>query len=627
MDPRLVAIDGQWKGTLFPLSGQEVRIGREADNEILLADPAVSRSHCLLEPLGPGYEIRDLDSRNGTFVNGVPVRKHALEHGDRVEIGRSSFLYLDQDSEKLAAPNSDESSSPEQVTLITRMVVPVHHGDEIRRGEFSGTELHTLLRISTAIHSVQALYAARESSAKETLERQILQMIFESVPAERGAIVLLSEFLEAPAAIVGWSRIAGRNSVPVDRGIVDQVISEGVALLSNDISASEIRCLMAVPLSVSDKVLGVIYLDSTRPGAHFDQDHLQLVTAIAGIASMALENARYVEWLQGENSRLREEINVEHNMVGESPAIQQVCQFIARVAATESTVLITGESGTGKELVARAIHKNSPRANKPFVAVNCAALTDTLLESEFFGHEKGSFTGAIAQKRGKLEVAEGGTIFLDEIGEMAPGLQAKLLRVLQEHSFERVGGTRLIDVDVRVIAATNRDLLAGIKSGIFRLDLYYRLNVVSINMPPLRERRQDIPLLARYFASMMSKNLKRPVMGLTPEALACLVQYDWPGNIRELENAIERAVVLGSSDVIRLKDLPETILDVKPSSDAAPSKYHSAVQDTKRQAILRAIEQANGNITEAARIMGLHPNYLHRLIRNLNLRPQLKKFA
>ena len=314
-------------------------------------------------------------------------------------------------------------------------------------------------------------------------------------------------------------------------------------------------------------------------------------------------------------------------MVGESPAMQHIYQFISRVAKSDSSVLVTGESGTGKELVARAIHENSSRSNQPFVAINCAALTETLLESEFFGHEKGAFTGAILQKKGKLEVAEGGTVFLDEIGEMAPGLQAKLLRVLQEHAFERVGGTRSIPTNIRIITATNRNLQEAIKTGHFRLDLFYRLNVVSIEMPTLRDRKQDIPLLTQYFLSRVCKNLKRPAMNISPPAMAYLMQYEWPGNIRELENAIERAVVLGSSDAVLPEDLPAAILEIEPPSGLAAGKFQSAVQDTKKQSILNAIEQSNGNITAAARLLDVHPNYLHRLIRNMNLRPLIKKMA
>ncbi len=338
-----------------------------------------------------------------------------------------------------------------------------------------------------------------------------------------------------------------------------------------------------------------------------------------------LRRERELEWLAAENRRLLAEINLEHNMVGESPAMRAVFQFISRVAPTNSTILICGESGTGKELVARAIHRNSPRAAHAFVAINCAALTETLLETELFGHEKGAFTGAVVQKRGKLEVADGGTVFLDEIAELTPAFQAKLLRVLEEHEFERVGGVRTIPVDLRVLAATNKDLTEAVRRGAFRPDLYYRLNVVSLTMPPLRERKPDIPSLASYFAAKCARRSRRRVLGVSPEALALLAHYDWPGNVRELENAIERAVVLGSTELILPEDLPEALLEAQGNSGLPTTTYHEAVSAAKRQVVLRALEQAGGNYTEAARLLGLHPNNLHRLIRNLDLRAGLKK--
>jgi Nif-specific regulatory protein len=238
--------------------------------------------------------------------------------------------------------------------------------------------------------------------------------------------------------------------------------------------------------------------------------------------------------------------------------------------------------------------------------------------------DEGAFTGAVAQKKGKLEVASSGTIFLDEVGELAPQIQVKLLRVLQEREFERVGGPRPIKVDIRLIAATNRDLEEAIRSGSYRQDLYYRLNVVQLKMPSLRERREDIPLLANYFAAKYSQKCRRHVSGISAEARACLINYDWPGNVRELENAIERAIVLGSTEMILPEDLPDDLLEANPPSDARITNYHEAVNQLKRELIIKAVEQANGNYTEAARALGVHPNYLHRLIRNLNLKTELK---
>jgi two-component system response regulator HydG len=317
---------------------------------------------------------------------------------------------------------------------------------------------------------------------------------------------------------------------------------------------------------------------------------------------------------------------VDHEMVGQGPAVREMEKFIAKAAPTDSTVLIRGESGTGKELVARAIHRNSPRSERAFVAINCAAITDTLLESELFGYEKGAFTGAGRQQKGKLEAADGGTLFLDEVGELAPLLQAKLLRVLQEREFERVGGTHPIRVDIRLIAATNRDLKSAIQAGGFRQDLYYRLNVVSLTTPPLRQRREDIPLLAAHFVSLHGRKARRPLRGVSDAALACLMQYDWPGNIRELENALERAVVLGSTEWVLPEDLPEELVETGPAA-TAETIYHETVKESKKDVILRALQQSNGNYTEAAKSLGIHPNYLHRLIRNLNLKAALSKIS
>jgi Nif-specific regulatory protein len=312
-------------------------------------------------------------------------------------------------------------------------------------------------------------------------------------------------------------------------------------------------------------------------------------------------------------------------MVGESKAMRQVYQFIARVAPTDATVLIAGESGTGKELAARAIHQNSKRAGKPFVAVNCAALTESLLESELFGHEKGAFTGALAQRKGRLEIADGGTLFLDEIGDLSLSLQVKLLRVLQEREFERVGGSRTVRIDIRLLTATNRNLEELIAAGSFRQDLFYRLNVLEIEMPALRKRSEDIPLLANYFAIKYGEKCNRKVLGISPEAQKCLVAYDWPGNVRELENTIERAVVLGTTERILVEDLPEAILESETPSAPAGSRYHETLTEKKKQLIVEAVNESNGNYTEAAKRLGVHPNYLHRLIRNLKIKDSLRR--
>jgi Nif-specific regulatory protein len=367
-------------------------------------------------------------------------------------------------------------------------------------------------------------------------------------------------------------------------------------------------------------VIGAIYLVRTTNSNDFDEGHLQLLTAIAAMVAAPLDNARQTESLKVENRRLRTDIDAEHQMIGNSEAMNEVQRFLSRVAKTDSTVLIGGESGTGKELVARAIHRMSVRAQMPFIAVNCAAMTETLVESELFGHEKGAFTGAVTQAKGKFESAAGGTIFLDEVGELPLTTQSKLLRVLQERELNRVGNSRTIKVDVRVLAATNRDLETDIHDGRFRRDLYYRLNVVAITLPPLRQRRDDIIPLAEYFVAKSNTRCNRRVRGISPDAAACLVHYDWPGNIRELENTIERAVVLGASDTILLEDLPEMLLESNsPARSTNHSGFHDSVRKNKIEIIQRALDKCDGNHVEAAKLLGLNRTYLHRLIRTLGM--------
>jgi transcriptional regulator with GAF, ATPase, and Fis domain len=493
-------------------------------------------------------------------------------------------------------------------------------------------ELQALLSITSVLGSVKRL---------EELEQKLLETITGVIPADRGAIILVGDSIDQFTSIFGWDRVPDDDHpVDVSRAAIDRALRDRVAVLSRDVTkapdgADKLdgddrlptrgRSLLAVPLVVFDRTVGVIYLDASDERVHLDQGHLEWLKAFGRVAAVALENARRAQWLENENRRLREELDLDHSMIGQSLAMQDVYQFIAKAAPSPSTVLIRGESGTGKELVARAIHRNSPRVEGPFVAVNCAAVTETLLESEMFGHEKGAFTGAVAQKKGRIELADGGTLFLDEISELAPNLQAKLLRVLQEREFERVGGTLPIRVSIRVLAASNQDLEKAMNDGRFRPDLYYRLNVVSVTLPSLRERRDDIPLLANYFACRHAERSSRPPMTISPEAMTYLTHYEWPGNVRELEHAMERAVVMGEGNAIRPENLPEDILEIDLPQHSILPHFHEVVKRTKRELILKAVKQAGGNYTEAAKILGLQPTYLHRLVRNLNLRATIRE--
>ncbi len=313
--------------------------------------------------------------------------------------------------------------------------------------------------------------------------------------------------------------------------------------------------------------------------------------------------------LRAETGQLRERLSEKHrisSIVGTSPAMQEVFDTVLQVAPSRASVLITGESGTGKELVAAALHEHSPRARGPFVKLHCAALAETLLESELFGHERGSFTGAVARRDGRFQQAHGGTLFLDEIGEISPSIQVKLLRFLQEHEFERVGGNQTIKVDVRVVAATNRDLLARVKQGAFREDLYYRLNVVSIEMPPLRTRVSDIPLLATHFLGRYAKENGKAITGFADAALERLTRYHWPGNVRELENAIERAVVVCRGDTVRPEDLSSAIVPAQ-SADGVPAIPGTTLAELERYAILKTLELTGGATSRAAEMLGISP--------------------
>jgi Nif-specific regulatory protein len=643
MAPRLIAVSGPVKGHIFDLTEGEVSLGRDTSNSICLNDLSVSRRHCLIKrdvPAGDEaahFTITDLESFNGTFVNGVPVINQQLAHGDQIALGDVVLLFLlhEAESDPRTIIDADKDN------LITRSTIRLRREDarylrteqppsEIEATARVARDLNALLRISRAISSIGNI---------DELHRELFKLILEVIPAERAAILLAEQTPGTFSSIRGWSRSSGSDdSINGSQTIINQVMQDGVALLSNDLLTADafsntpsllsarVCSVLCVPLIIFEKPLGVIYLDTSDRGARFDQDHLQLLAGIGGIAASALENARHLEWFATENRRLQEEILVQHKMIGQSPAMQAVYRFIGKAAPTDATVLVRGESGTGKELAAHAIHFNSARADRPFVAINCATLSETLLESELFGHEKGAFTGAISQKRGKLEIADGGTLFLDEVGELSLAIQAKLLRVLQEREFERVGGTRPMKVNVRLVAATNKDLEAAIKSGSFRRDLYYRLNVISIDMPALKERGDDIQLLASYFVSIYSKQCKRRINGISPEARALLRAYHWPGNVRELENTIERAVVLGSTEMISPEDLPEAVFEGGGGVETGVVlNYHDRLREAKRSIVIQAIDDARGNYTEAARLLGLHSTNLHRLIRNLRLKETIAK--
>jgi len=634
LSPTLVCLSGPLAGRSVPLDEAPLAVGRHASNRLQVPDLAASRYHCVIEAGEEGrFQVRDLASRRGTFVNGVPVQERLLEAGDLVTIGRSLFIFQEKSQEESereeGTPGPSLAGDTRETTVLLTLEDPLFGRSPEAVGEKAAADrsgrtakdLQALLQMGTALQA---------AGSTAGLARRLLELVLAAVPAERAALLLRDRGEAEPATVFALDRSGAAEPFPISRTIVHRVLAERIGLLARDapgrddlaqsVQEAGIRSLAAAPLIHLGRPLGLLYVDARETGSSLDEGHLQLIAAVAGMAAAALATVRGIEWLEEENRRLAAVFDAE--MVGESPRMKEAYRLLRRVAATDSTVLLRGESGTGKEVAARSLHRASPRAERPFVTVNCATLSETLLESELFGHERGAFTGAVARKIGKVEVADSGTIFLDEIGEVPLALQAKLLRFLQEREIERLGSTQTIRVDVRVVAATNRDLEKMIREGAFREDLYYRLNVITLHLPPLRERRDDIPLLASHFAALTSRRLGRAVAGFTPEARACLARYDWPGNVRELANAVERALVLGESDLIRPEDLPETLLEAGPAPGAA--RYHEALNDTKKRLILDALAEAQGNVTRAAAGLGLHPNYLHRLISNLGLRAETK---
>jgi transcriptional regulator with GAF, ATPase, and Fis domain len=537
------------------------------------------------------------------------VQRRALIEGDIIRVDQSEFVFLIDPG--VAAPRS---ANHHETTRIVDFPPPpqpgsgrghLQHGVDLGR---MARDLSALFKMTNLINSIRDL---------ESLERQVLQLLFEVVPAEAGGVLLLNEAEGQPDTLCVHHRDGSEEAIELERGLIQKALWEQGPVLSDSAAGEPGEpSILCVPLIAVERTIGVLYL--TSRSETFREDHIFFTESIGRIAAVTIENVQALDALRNENGRLKQQLEPARQLIGESRALTQLQDLLARIAKSDANVLIRGESGTGKEVVARTIHSQSPSRERPFVAINCAAIPETLLESELFGSEKGAFTGAVATRKGKLEAAADGTLLLDEIGELPLSMQAKLLRVLQQREFERVGGTVTLPLKARVLAATNKDLEKAIKAGEFRQDLYYRLNVVCVSVPPLREHRDDIPLLALYFASKYAQRAQRPIKGISRTARALLLAYDWPGNVRELENAIEHAIVLGLTEEIVPEDLPTGIVEQQAS--ALGSRYYDVVNEKKRELIRASLDQTGGSVPEAARLLGLHPKYLHRLLRNLGLR-------
>lgn len=478
------------------------------------------------------------------------------------------------------------------------------------------SSLEALSEIAALINSVRE---------PEALLETVLEIAMQTLEAERGFVLLEDGGGRTPFEVRASRNFATGQLDGVkalSTSVVAEVLRAGEPVLVYEAEADEryretesvvlqkIQSIACVPLRLKSRQIGAIYLDSVTRRSRFTRDNLPFLRAFAHQAALAIENAQRVQTLREENRLLRREVQRAHGfdeIIGQSAAMRDVFETVGRVLDTDATVLVEGESGTGKELIARAIHYNGQRKDEPFVAIFCGSLPDELLESELFGHRKGAFTGAMSDKKGLFEAADGGTVFLDEVGDLSPKLQTALLRVLQTGEIKRVGDTQTKRVDVRVLSATNRPLQDLIREGGFREDLYYRLNTIQIDLPPLRRRRADVPLLAHHFLDAFARGSRAGIRGFSDEAIGALKAYHWPGNVRELENTVERAVVLARGEIIERADLR------LPEAEASEAFFESGLplKEIERRAVERALEEHDGNVSATARALDVSRRWLH----------------
>ncbi|MBY0230842.1 MAG: sigma 54-interacting transcriptional regulator [Gemmataceae bacterium] len=638
-------------GEVHPLvPGQSYSLGRAGTNSIVLKDDLASREHAELHCVAGRWRLRDLGSLNGTRINDLRVEgERDLDPNDDIHLGRTRLVFV-EDLEQLPGLPGDGAGAAEEAGLSikkrlgqTRFLTP--------QPPLAGADATVTRSLSRDLSLLYRLALDMAQAANyEELCRLVLDALLEGTKAEVGAILSLPAKPPAPSRgkpeppVQSKSLRGAELEVTVHRHrdpsvktyvraseyVSNEVLAGREAILAEDVARDRLlknresltdlgaTSLICAPVLFADKVLGLIHLYCTDPLKALDADDLEFTVAVAKQLGGVIHNLNRTQGLKNENRSLRDQLKVESELVGHSPALRELERQIALVAGTNATCLIRGESGVGKELAARAVHYGSPRRDGPFVTLNCAALTETLLESELFGHEKGSFTGATEKKIGKFEAANHGSIFLDEIGEMNVGTQAKLLRILEGHPFERVGGSVPLRADVRVISATNLPLEEAVREGRFRRDLFFRLQVVELTIPPLRERKDDIRLLADHFLQRFVRETGRRLKGFTEAALAKMDGYGWPGNVRELRNVVERAVALSSGTVLDASDIWLSSLELPPGAQDA---YEPAsLDEMEKRHIARTLEHTDWNKSRAAEILQIERSTLDRKITRYGLK-------
>lgn len=646
----LLSWDGTaWRDVVRLKPGQIVTVGRAATNRIVLHDEACSRNHCELFDSPDGWKLRDLESRNGTRLGDDAVTgDQVLASGDIIVIGQCRLAFTD-DLEHTPVPPKANSSleaqtatysgmEDEQPAILHRSLRP-----EFLSGDVASSAVQAEL---TRLYQLGLEMGAARS--RQDLIDVVLQSLVRETVADIAAILLAApDGPEFPAPTdLHLSAWHSHHDLPYRRvsdNLSRAVLSNREAILARDVSDDtqlavfdslgemRARSVVCTPIHHGEQMMGLIHLYATNPDNALDKQDLEFTLAVAGQLALTLDSQLERESLKSEvdqarnlNQSLREQLQSDQQLIGDSQVMRELRERIELIAETDASVLIRGESGCGKELIARTIHSSSPRRDGPFVCLNCAALNESLLESELFGHEKGAFTGASDRKIGRFEQADQGTLFLDEVGEMSPSVQAKFLRVLEGHPFERIGGRKQLQVDVRILAATNRDLEEAVEDGGFRKDLYFRLHVAELIAAPLRERREDIILLAGFFLQKFVEKTGRVISGLTPEAEQLLVQYDWPGNVRELQNTMERTVILCRNEVVRASDVQLSTLSSRLSGAEPvrpmPVEYQeTSLADVEREHILSTLEHTDWNKSRAAQILGIERSTLDRKLKRYHV--------
>lgn len=580
------------RGTQRELSLRKplVSIGRAAGNDVQVDDATVEATHVNLIRRGSRYTLSIAQRGAEVYVNGRLKRKADLEYGDRILVGRVEITLLDGEPAPVAAPIA---ASKAPVDALARLV------------DFSAT----LMR----------------EEKPERLFKKLLESVVGLTGAEKGFVIVLRDGQRELAA----SHNVGSETLDISRvsdTIIDQVLRDRRAVIVSDAMADrkfgrarsvvdlKVSSVMCVPLLYRNDLLGVLYLGNDAVTGLFTEPDLELLQVWASQASLAVHAALLLNELKSSNRNLREQLrrSSQGDIVGSSRPMKQVFRMLRKVAPTDLSVLVLGETGTGKELVAKEVHRLSDRARQPFVSINCGAIPENLLESELFGHKKGAFTGAVADKIGRFESANGGTLFLDEIGEMPMPLQVKLLRVLQERVIERVGDLKPRPVDLRVVAATNKDLEEEIRDGRFREDLYYRLNELTVSLPPLRDRGDDIHELARFFLQKYADQYGSKVRGFNNECVRAMLSYYWPGNVRQLENRIKKAVIMSDRALLNADDL-----SIKAGDKRKIEMLDVATEAFKKTYIREALELNNWNKAQTARDLGVDPRTIFRYIEKM----------